>query len=332
MRSASIISLILAAVLIVVGVIICVIAGNMASKDPSLDLYADRIDADGDAVNVYSLEGKNAKNIVIDLKRAHVNVIGGADRSRVEVVNYPSKAYDYWVSDGTVHIKDATVWSIFTNIRISESGFGFTGLRHYLNLGAYKDKVRVINIYLSAGDRLSAVDIDLDNGDVSLSDISPLTTCDVAVANGSVSMVNVTGEGKATVSAGTGGIEMVHCRVKESVLSITGQGDITAKIDYQHSFTLETLGGEIKLDGESVGGQYSGVYPSKPVVIAAEEPAQTGEEAAGDGQSAEGGDGSADDAQASDDSDSSAPETEKSALPMIVKADVKIGDIIITVG
>ena len=330
MKSASIVSIILAVILIIIGVVICIIAGSMAEKQEGVYLYADRMSPDGDAINDYSLDGKNLNAISIDLKRANVNVIGNSDKSRVEVVDYPSKAYDYWVGDGTVHFKDATPLSLFTNIRISESGFGFTGLRHYLNLGAYKDKPRVINIYLAKGEILASTDIKIGTGYVTVTDVSSVATCNVTVENGNLTATNVISDGKATLNVANGDVELVHCRIREAVCAITEKGDLVSKIDFQHSLTLKCLGGTVFFDGEDKGAEFSGVYPSKPVELAPE-PAQTESETPAEGEAAapdaekpaEGGEGESDGKP--DD------KTPASEFPMILKADVKIGDIKISV-
>ncbi|MBQ7161153.1 MAG: DUF4097 family beta strand repeat protein [Clostridia bacterium] len=262
MKPTSIIFLILSAILIISGIIICVIAGVIAKND-GIELYVDYMDDAGNAVVEHDLSGKKATDVKIDIKRADVAIITGADRSYIKVENYPTKAYDYWVTDGSINIKDANALSIFTSIRINESGFGFTGLRHYLALGRYKDMPRRVTIYLTKGSILNSVDISVKNGSVTIDGLQVRTDCALAVGEGDVKLTDLTSPGTVKVTCGTGNIIFDKCMMSDTNAEVTEKGDIECEIDMQYSFALKCVSGGVYLDSVKSGSDFSGNYPAE---------------------------------------------------------------------
>ena len=284
MKPTSIIFLILSAILIVSGIIVCVVAGAIAKSD-NIELYVDYIDDNGNAVVEYDLSGKKVSDVNIVLKRANINVIGDSEKTYVEIDNYPTKAYDYVVSDGTISMKDANLFSIFSSFRINESGFGFTGLRHYLALGKYKDMPRSVNVHLAKGSILHSINISVEEGDVTLSGVDLRAECTVTVGQGNAYLDDVTCPDILKVTCETGDISFNRCMVASTNADVTEKGNITCGIDMQYSFAVRSLSGGVYLDSVNNGSDFSGLYPTyaferqehKEEPDDTAEPAETGE-------------------------------------------------------
>ncbi len=264
MKPTSIIFLILSVILIISGVIICVIAGALAKND-GIELYVDYYDDNGNAVVEHDLTGKKPSEIKIDLDKAYVSVIGGAEKSYVKVENYPTKAYDYWVTDGSVNMKDAGILSIFTSIRINEAGFGFNGLRHYLALGKYKGMQRRVTVFLAKETILNTIDISVKEGGVKLSGVEVRSDCKINIVSGDANIVDLTAPGTTEITCENGNITFDKCLMTSAKAEITEKGDIECLIDMQYSFALKCVSGGVYLDSIKSGSDYSGLYPADPL-------------------------------------------------------------------
>lgn len=309
MKPTSVIFLIISAVLILSGVIVCCVAG-VISDGQDVELYCDYVDETGNAVTEHEINGKNLTSININVDKAIVNVYGNSPKSYVKVENYPDKAYDLWLTAGKLNIEDADVMSIFSSLRINESGFGFDGLRHYLALGKYKNKDRIINIYLSEQDVLSNVQIDIENGEVNMHGFNVTTTIDIEVDNGSVTLDSITSDGKANIRGENAVLTFDSCDIFDTIADISESGTINCVLVLQHIFTLNcSSSGNVYLDDIKANAEYSGVYPETPIVMPVPEQSESveGEES------------------------TETPAEDDVVAPVSFKGDVKYGDIKISV-
>lgn len=309
MKPTSVIFIIISGVLILAGVIVCCVAGFMASGQ-DIELYCDYVDETGNAVTEHEINGKNLSSINIDVEKAIVNIYGNSPKSYVKVENYPDKAYDLWLTAGDLNIEDADANSIFSSLRINESGFGFDGLRHYLALGKYKNKDRVINIYLSEKDNLSDIKIDLESGNVFMKDFNVSASLDIDVDDGNVTLQNITSDGKANIHGENSVFTFDCCDIFDTIADISETGTINCILKLQHIFTLNcTSSGNVYLDDVKANAEFSGVYPEVPIIIPVQPVAPVeGEEAVEE-----------------------APAEDEVVTPVSFKGDVKYGDIKISV-
>lgn len=332
MKPTSIVFLILSAILIVSGIIICFIAGGIAKND-NVELYVDYIDDAGNAVIEQDLSGKKLSDLSINIKEADISIVGNSAKSYVKIENIPTKAYDFWITDGVLTIKDANLLSVFSSFRISESGFGFTGLRHYLALGKYKGMPRKITVYLERGKTLSTLDITLEKGEISFTDIEVRSALSVDSSEGGISLNNLTSPGVVKISCGTGDIKFDKCMMSSANAEIKEKGSIECLIDMQYSFALKCVSGGVYLDSVKAGSDYSGLYPAEALErkINVDDPDETEE----NGESAETKDNkdSSDkkDNDKKDKKDKDEKEDEEEPAPRMFVGRVNLGDIKVTV-
>ena len=307
MKPTSVIFLILAAILIVGGVVLCLVSGALASG-ADIELFCDYVDENGNAVTEHDISGKSISSVKIDLDSAIINIRGGSEKSYVKVENFPDKAYEFWLTAGELNIKDIHALSIFSSFRINESGFGFDGLRHYLALNKYEDKDNVINIYLSANDIITDLDIDVNKGEINIYDLGVLTELDLNVNDGKINLVSVESAGKATVTGNNAVLTFDGCDIADTVANVKENGTINCDIILQHVFTLDCVSsGNVYLDSVKANAQYSGVYPAEPIILPVTEDTAEGEET------------------------TEPSDAEEEILPVSFKGDVNHGDIKISV-
>ncbi len=304
MKPTSVIFLILAAILIVGGIVLCFVAGGIASG-ADVELFCDYLDENGNAVTEHDIAGKSLSSITIDLDNAIVNVIGGAEKSFIKVENFPDKAYEFWLTAGEINFRDTDAMSIFSSFRINESGFGFDGLRHYLALNKYKDKPSVINIYIAATENITDININVENGEINISSLDVSSEINASVDDGKITLDNVNSTGKANITAENATLSFLSCDISDTIANISESGTINCEIKLQHVFTLNCASsGNVYLDSVKANADYSGVYPAEPIIIPVVDPAQD---------------------------PAAAPAEDEEVTPVSFKGDVDHGDIKISV-
>ncbi len=167
MKPASIIALIIAAVLIVAGVITCSVASNMAKKEGT-PLFAEKVD--DDYVRKVDLSGPDITKIELLVGKAIINIYGQCEKadpdskeyretSCAEFINFQENYYSLSVTNRVLSFDE--VLNLTSMFKFWENGFSFKGIRHYLNLNAQPDLSRdkVINIYLTSGKSIKILNV-----------------------------------------------------------------------------------------------------------------------------------------------------------------------------
>lgn len=207
MKPTSVIFLIVSILLACVGILLCMTASNMATQQ-GISIFSQVGGEDDNFVTTEELSTKELKKIVVKVSDVDVNVYGGQESARVELVNFSNGGYSYQLNRSTLQISDnAGIGGI---IDIDNLKINFNGFRDYIYYFEYKDKAKSVNIYLtddtdlvnfvittSAGDiTLSNLDIDCDykitsaNGHISLSEIS--TTSAVQIESTESANIDIT--------------------------------------------------------------------------------------------------------------------------------------------
>ena len=258
MKPTSIIFLILSLVLILCGVVCCFI-GSANAKNQDVSLYFDSVSESGDSINNYELN--KITSLEIDLDECDVNIYNTSEKSHIEFIDFSNKSYDLTVQDGKATIKNSGILSIFTQIKLNETGFGYNGLRSYLAVNKYPESLRKVNIYISNENTLQNINIKLCNGDIGLKDFTCLSDINVTSDTGNISVDNVLCYATFTAGLTNGDMEINSSKINESDLTVAQNGDITVNLTAQHSFILGCKSGFVYLEGEKTLSDYSSVYP-----------------------------------------------------------------------
>ena len=200
MRPQSIIGLIVAALMVVGGLILCLVAGNMA-ESTGVQLFTKVEDGTTQFVQKEFTKSKIEK-IELNVRDVDVNIIGGQKKSYVEFLNYDDKYYIYTESGKIISVSELKDKDSL--IRFWENGFTFKGIRNVLSsvlgIGEQITGKKVINIYLSdESNSLNNIELLMGSGNVHISNVTNKTDFVINLTSGSVTCAGITNSSKLEV-------------------------------------------------------------------------------------------------------------------------------------
>lgn len=238
MKKRSKLLLIVAAALVGVGLITCLVGAGVSSAagDP---LFAEKL-ADGKGYR-YDFDGSKIDKINLDVVDAQIQVTGGAEESYMEILSFNENLYSFSQSKSLITFKESP--DVSSILRFWESGFTFKGMRYILR-PAPRAKDRAIHIYLTDEDFVKCLEIKSQTGNITVQNMHTDTDYLFSMENGSVHMDNVnTGSALSVIS--TGG-DPCTVRLQDTTARLLTldlmQGDVqtqglsayTSKIDVTH--------------------------------------------------------------------------------------------------
>ena len=199
MKPTSVIFLIVSVLLACVGVILCMTATSLANEQ-GIGLFDQVGDSENNYVHAEAFSEEELKKIVIKVSDVKVNVIGGAEESKIELVNFPNNSYHIQVGRSTLQISDNA--GISGIIDVENLKINFNGFRDYLHY-VFEDSVREksLNLYLTDSADLVNLNVTTTTGDISVSDL--VTDCDfkIVIENGVVDFRDVTTESSVQIES-----------------------------------------------------------------------------------------------------------------------------------
>ena len=282
MKPASIISLVIAVLLIVVGLVSCFIAQNMAKANGEY-LFAE--DRGADSVYTVDLTDSEISKIELIASKVQVNIYGRQEKSYIEFVNFRENYYS--ISNANRVLSFDEIPDVKSMLKFWENGFSFKGMRYIFNFKNTVDESRdkVINVYLTSDKDIKIFDIKSDNLTLNVSGMTTGTDYNIttknAVINGDVirtssalsinSGENTSPADKVDIKLSTALIQYVNINANELNLTTdkfrcAGKADITSEsgsisigtisqID-GISLDLTTNSGRIVLDNSEVMSPY----------------------------------------------------------------------------
>lgn len=199
MKPASIVSLIVAAVLIILGFVGCYVAKNMAEKNGE-SLFSEEID--GNVIRAVDLTENDISKISLIADNVTVHIIGECDKldeddpayrtsSSIEFVNFPANYYSLNVSNRVLSFDE--IPDIASMLKFWENGFSFKGMRYLLNFDRKPDtaKERIINVYLCSGREIKIFDIQAKACSLSVSNMTTGTDYNLTADELSLDVTNL---------------------------------------------------------------------------------------------------------------------------------------------
>lgn len=199
MKPTSVIFLIVAILLACVGFLLCMTATSLATEQ-GIGLFSQVGDADDNYVHTEYFTEEELKKIVIKVSDVKVNVIGGAEESRIELVNFLNSSYQVQVGRSTLQISDNA--GISGIIDIENFKINFNGFRDYLHyIFDRTEKEKSLNIYLTDEVDLVNFNITSTTGDITVSGLA--TDCDykVVIESGVVMFTDVTTDSSVQIES-----------------------------------------------------------------------------------------------------------------------------------
>ena len=255
MKPTSIIFLILSIILIATGVGLCFVAENM-STEQEIELYTQSIDENDNNIDRYELENADLSRISLILKKADVNIITNSDETYIELINFSKNTYEFLLNLKTVSVDDTI--NLLSLLNFAEGGFKFEGLRYFLTPDMYKDKQKVVNIYLKNDNSLKVIDIKIGEGDLKIDNLIPLIDYTISVEKGNTDFYKIRSSSVFNLDIGEGNVKFTDTIIMNANVKIN-QGDFNLQTkDYIHqTYNLTTTMGKIFYgDDEKYGTFY----------------------------------------------------------------------------
>lgn len=271
MKPTSVIFIIVAVVLIIAGTVTCSVAQSKAAKE-GVDIFSYNYNEEGDLFDTVDFATENINRIKLSLGRCDVHIIGGAERAEAELVNFEKYKYSLSMSDSGLEISDGIGLGSF--VTFSSGGISFDGMRYLFPFAAKgrlktdENAKRSITVYLPDTLNIRRIDIEVEEGDVTVENISYKADCSIASSLGDIS---VSGSSQAqtvySLTAGNGDISFDYPAFAgvADMHNSSGNIGITVSRESDCEYTVDAPLGSVMYYGVSAGHAYhSGTtYPCK---------------------------------------------------------------------
>ncbi len=270
MKPTSIIFLIVSLVVVLLGFATLGVASGLAtSQGVELGMPASE---DGNYYAEPDFDAEAVGKISVALGEATVNVIGGAEKSYVELINFTEGMYAASSSNRVFTLNDSTELTSFSSIISMVSGF--KGLRTFVDYFEMRNLERTVNIYLCDDYPINAVEITLQKGEVNIKNNRTLTDYYVDIKSGEFNMIDVGTTSVVKVEVASGDVRLDDCDIEQMSVTVkAGNVQATAQVnrftvnvesgDFDYScyssidatnVKLAASAGTITVDGNAVGG------------------------------------------------------------------------------
>lgn len=195
--------LIVAAVLFALGLALCII-GALVSRARSVALFDQTKNADGSYTYSYDFKSDSIKKISLDVSFADVNIIGGAEENKLELINYSHSGFQLTTSATTLSVKEkqgVDAFGIF-------SGFSFKGLRNLIYGVNFIGKDRTVNIYITDDSVLKLFDCKIHSGNVNINDVAGSVKLEFDMNYGSLKAKGIGGDASLDINIKEGNADV----------------------------------------------------------------------------------------------------------------------------
>lgn len=195
MKKKTKIVLIASGAIVLLGIILCIVGSAIASSGGE-QLFPVKTEAG--SCYTYTFKSNDIGRVSFNAQKAKVNIIGSADESFIEIIDFDENLSTFTNSNAMVTFRESADFS--SALRFWEGGFSFKGLRYFLRSGKNPDG-GTINVYLSDDVKVKVFDIELVSGKISISDIDNLADYNITLGTGSVSLKNITSASAVNITA-----------------------------------------------------------------------------------------------------------------------------------
>ena len=244
MKPTSIIFIIVTVILACAGVLLCISAENMANAQ-GISLFKQEHDGNNNYVETYDdIDEETLKKVVVSVKNANINICGGAEKCKVELINFNDNSYN--LTPSKTQLTLSSIDGISGLINLDTFKINFDGFRNYQNYLKSRNRQKTVNLYLTDAASVIFIDIQTESGDITLSDLSIDCDYKIATASGSVSLSDITTGSTVTLNSKkkiTADINKVMAR--ELIFDAESEGHITiAESSFTHRISSSIKSGD----------------------------------------------------------------------------------------
>ncbi len=254
MKKTSIFFLALSLVLILVGFILKGQAVDAAEKD-NVQLFKQELKENGDLVQTIDFKPEDANRVIVSLQNTDVNIIGGADKCYVEIVNFSFLDYSAYISNKALNIDNDFISAL---IGRAETGkISFNGVRDYMRFEKHNEEKKV-NIYLTEDSEITRFEVKLNKGNVNVDNIGDIV-CDyeITIHDGNFECDNTYRISSLNAQIKNGNVKVSNTYIENTELNIeNGDVSITSPSNVIYDFDVTNMTGDIIINGETYKTKY----------------------------------------------------------------------------
>ena len=198
MKPTSVIFIIVSVLIICLGVLLCITANSMAA-DMGIPIFAQTGDEENNYTTTEVFESEELKKIILNFSDVKINIYGGAQEDKVELVNFTDGTYVYSMSKSTMQIYENS--GITSFIDLDNFKIYFNGFRDYLHYFKYRDQERQVNLYLKDTASVIKFEITSKSGDISINDLGLGCDYKITTATGNLTLQNVKTDSNITLES-----------------------------------------------------------------------------------------------------------------------------------
>ena len=199
-RTASVVAVIVAAVLILSGIIVCAV-GSAAAKSSGVMIYPE--DENGNSVYKYDFTEKNITKISVSVKDSDITVTHGGTSSYIEIRNFNANYYKLSTENNILSFSE--IDNVASMFKFWEGGFSFKGMRYLFRFGDGGRGMKTVTVNIADTSMLKTVSVSEESGSFSLTgaDVSADYILSLGKASADISGLSTTSV--LSVSSGGGG-------------------------------------------------------------------------------------------------------------------------------
>lgn len=245
MKPVSIIFMIVAAFLIIAGLLVCSV-GMIQAKNQGINLYDEAIGDDGTVESSVDFSTEEVNKIQIDVGKCDVEIICNSDSDRVVINNISTAGYICEVQNKALVFEDSL--NIFSLTDLAQGNFRFKGFRYYLHNRNIAETGQKVTVYLSSKYDIKMVEVKIKEGNFSISGYEQNTDYSISVTKGNITTSDLTTDSGFTASVGSGNIKLTNIKCPKITLS-EENGNINALIS-SSEVTVNSTKGNVTIETE----------------------------------------------------------------------------------
>lgn len=254
MKKTSIVFLVVSVFLVATGFLIKN-NGFKQAEEKGIKLYKQELTSDGDLVETIDFSLEDTNKININLKNTDINIIGGASKNYVEIINFNMLEYSAYPNNHSFNIENDLI-SALTG-RAEGGSISFNGVRDFVRFNKH-NKNKVINIYLAPNSEVKIFEIKLEKGNVSVTKMNQTCDYNIKLETGNITLTDTPNISLADFDIKNGNVVLDKTFITNTNVKIeNGNIDFTSFSNTTYDFEIESETGEIKVNDVTHKGKYT---------------------------------------------------------------------------
>lgn len=253
MKKTSIFFLVISVILIITGIVLKNSALDEAEKE-NIELFRQTLTEDGNLIETFEFSIEDTNKINIDIKNANVNIIGNAEKSYAEIINFNALEYVSYSNNRAFTIQDDIISALIG--RAEGGDISFNGVRDFIRFNKHNSE-KTINIYIASTAVVKVFDIKIDNGNLNLDKANLVCDYVVSIGKGNITCKNTEEISLLDATVKNGNITLDKTYIQNSKVKIdNGNLDFITPSYIIYDYNVENETGDILYNDEIQEGVF----------------------------------------------------------------------------